>query len=167
MRITFSRILIGLALLLVLLVGWSVAAPAIRSLESNLAPVQQHELAEDRIYAYRTWQSIGVRVEQGDLIRVGADGSWLYTPDEYHGPEGHARFSAPSFYPISGAGGTLIGRIGEAGPPFYVGARAYLSADRSGLLYFRINDDVLSDNDGYVTVAVDVTPVEELEQDGD
>jgi hypothetical protein len=31
-----------------------------------------------------------------------------------------------------------------------------LVADRSGLLYFRINDDILSDNEGSVTVEVSV-----------
>lgn len=164
MNTIYVRIVSGLALVLILLIGWSITAPAIQSLGASLAPVPQAEMAEDRIYAYRNWQSVGVRVEQGDRIGVRASGTWLYTPDEYHGPEGHARFPAPSYYPVPGAGGTLIGRIGESGPPLYVGRRAHFAAERSGLLYFRINDDLLSDNDGYVTVEVEVTPADELEQ---
>jgi hypothetical protein len=112
-----------------------------------------------RIYAYRSWQSVGRQVDQGDVIHVRARGRWLYTPGEYHGPEGHAKYPAPDIYPIPGAnvaGGVLLARIGEDGPPLLVGRGRRLFADRSGMLMFRINDDILSDNEGYVTVEVTV-----------
>lgn len=120
------------------------------------------DLIAKRIYAYRDWQSTGVRVDQGDLVEIEAEGEWLYTPDEFHGPGGHPVYPAASFYPISsGSGGALIGRIGEKGYRFIVGNRVDMQAPQKGILYLRINDDILSDNDGWVAVRIDVTETEE------
>lgn len=125
--------------------------------QEGVSPMPQQSLSRPRIFAYRDWQSIGVRLREGDTLRLRATGSWLYTPDEYHGPEGHARYRAPSFYPLPGVrGGALIGRIGEEGPPFYVGRRSTRWIDQDGTLYLRIDDDILSDNEGFVTVEVTV-----------
>jgi hypothetical protein len=125
------------------------------------ALVRQEALHGPRIYAYRGWQSLGLFVKQGDRIDIQAQGSWLYTPDEYHGPEGHARYPAPPFYPLPGvAGGALIGRIGETGQPFLVGRRTSWFAERDGLLYLRIDDDLLGDNEGSVAVEVTITKPE-------
>lgn len=88
-----------------------------------------------------------------------ARGRWLYTPGQYHGPEGHATYPAPNTYPVPGGnipGGVLLARIGEDGPPLLVGRGRTIVADRAGLLYFRINDDILSDNEGYVTIELTV-----------
>lgn len=128
-----------------------------------LPPVYQEQLHERRVYAYRDWQSVGVKVNLGDLLQIHAVGTWLYTPNEYHGPEGHARYQAPDFYPIAYVpGGVLIGRIGEIGAPFTVGRELTQYADQEGLLYLRINDDILSDNEG--SVIVEVTVQESVEQ---
>jgi hypothetical protein len=131
-------------------------------LAANLAgtdagPVAQEALFEQRVYAYRDWQSVGLWVHPGEAVTVQAAGAWLYTPAEYHGPEGHPRYPAPSFYPLSRiAGGALLGRVGEKGVPFYVGKWARFQVNDFGLLYFRINDDILSDNEGWVSVKVTV-----------
>jgi hypothetical protein len=53
-------------------------------------------------------------------------------------------------------GGVLIGRIGEEGDVLHVGRRARWRAVEEGFLYLRINDDILSDNEGYVTVEIEV-----------
>lgn len=121
--------------------------------------VQPHEdLINRRIYAYRGWQSSGFRINQGDWVQIQAEGTWLYTPDEHHGPEGHAVFPAPDFYPLPHVpGGVLIGRIGEMGPPLLISRGTNFSAETHGILYLRINDDILSDNDGWVSVQIDVT----------
>ncbi|HIC88154.1 MAG TPA: hypothetical protein EYP04_01945 [Anaerolineae bacterium] len=122
-------------------------------------PVSQESLIRPHIFAYRDWQSVGVRVRPGDVLRIRAKGTWMYTPGEYHGPEGHHRYRAPNFYPLPGVpGGALIGRIGEDGRPFYVGRGGTFPIDRAGALYLRIDDDILRDNDGWVTVEVTVTP---------
>jgi hypothetical protein len=147
--------LLAIALLLLLVL------PGIVQRELTV-PRYHTDLIAKRIYAYRGWQSTGVRIDQRDLVEIEAQGEWLYTPDEYHGPEGHAVFPAPNFYPIpNGAGGALIGRIGEYGQRFPVGERATLQAREDGILYLRINDDVLSDNDGWVAVRINVTETED------
>ena len=147
--------LLAIALLLLLIM------PGIVQRELTV-PRYHTDLIAKRIFAYRGWQSTGVRIDQRDLVEIEAQGEWLYTPDEYHGPEGHAVFFAPSFYPFPhAAGGVLIGRIGETGRPFVVGKGADLIAREPGILYLRINDDILSDNDGWVAAQVDVTKTEE------
>ena len=128
----------------------------------GLGPLRQQDLSHPRIYAYRDWQSVGVQLSPGDVIRLRAEGTWLYTPGEYHGPEGHHKYPAPNTYPINGvAGGVLLGRVGEDGYPFIVGRGGAFVADREGFLFLRINDDVLSDNEGYVTVELEVIPSED------
>lgn len=127
-------------------------------LSHQLGPRKAASLSQPRIYAYKDWQSIGIQVHQGDRIDVRAEGNWLYTPGEYHGPEGHRYYLAPDTYPINGAaGGVLLCKIGENGPVFQVGKGRTFYADRSGLIFFRINDDILSDNEGFITLEVKVT----------
>lgn len=144
-----------------LLLGVMVAIVALGALfDRNVAApgVRQESLSQPHVYAYRGWQNLGVRLQAGDLVEIRAEGEWLYTPDEYHGPEGHARYPAPAFYPIPYVpGGVLIGRIGEKGQPFVVGQRTSVYAEEPGLLYLRINDDRLGDNWGWVAVDVEVT----------
>ena len=125
-------------------------------------PVAQEALITRRVYAYRDWQSLGLRVHPGEILKIKAQGRWLYTPEEYHGPEGHARYRAPAFYPLPRvSGGCLIGRIGEEGNIFYVGRATSIPVQNFGALYLRINDDILSDNDGWVGVEVTVIQPEE------
>ncbi len=156
------RLLTWLALGLGLLLATLLVAPAVRALDRSLTPRAHGDLAETRVHAYRGWQGLGVQLHEGDLVQIEAGGEWLYTPGEYHGPAGHARFSAPEFYPLPGvAGGALIGRVGETGAPFLVGERWSRVVDREGMLYLRINDDLLGDNDGYVLVDVEIAETEE------
>lgn len=163
MTVIRRLLLIGVGVVL-LFSGLYVAAV------SALSPVRQETLTQPRIFAYRGWQSMGVQLEKDDSVTIRARGTWLYTPGEYHGPEGHARYPAPSFYPLPHVermgpgvpGGVLIGRIGENGAPFLVGRGTRVQAAERGKLYLRINDDILSDNEGWVEVQVRVeTPEEE------
>jgi hypothetical protein len=127
----------------------------------GIGPLSQGDLARPKIYAYRDWQSVGVQLQPGDIVHIRASGTWLYTPGEYHGPEGHATYPAPNSYPVPGqnvAGGVLLARIGEDGPPMIISRGRTIVADRAGTLYFRINDDILSDNEGYITVEISVEP---------
>ncbi|MBN1888521.1 MAG: hypothetical protein JW850_11045 [Thermoflexales bacterium] len=142
-----------------LLIVLTLAALAVMTglLASNAWGPQYHgALGTQRIYAYRGWQSTGVQVSEGDIYTVRAKGSWLYSPFAGpNGPEGHRRFSAPGFYPLPNVGGgALIGRIGDYGQPFYVGGSTWGRAERGGLLYLRIDDDRLGDNEGCLEVQV-------------
>jgi hypothetical protein len=150
-----SIVLVLLALIAA--IGWCSLPQAEKD-----GQIHHDALNKTRIYAYRDWQSTGVHVYEGDLVSVQAKGTWLYTPDEYHGPEGHRRYSAPRFYPIPGIpGGTLIGRIGTDGELFYVGRGTRWRATNNGQIYLRIDDDILSDNEGFVEIQITVVPAEE------
>ena len=153
------------------LIGYLLADTLAGVLAANALPVAQETLHQQKIYAYRDWQSVGVQVHEDEMVNIQASGEWLYTPGEYHGPEGHPRYPAPDFYPMAGApGGILIGKIGATGLPFIVGQGTSVSAYEwqtregiqiSGLLYLRINDDILSDNKGSVVVDVTVTKADD------
>jgi len=110
------------------------------------------------VYAYRQWQSTGLYLKTDDQVRLAASGWWSYSPDVgLHGPEGG--LPAPSYYPLRSApGGALLGRVGEAGVIFYVGRGASYLATQPGFLYLRINDDLLGDNVGSLTVKFEVQP---------
>ncbi|MCR4407197.1 MAG: hypothetical protein NUW24_09795 [Anaerolineae bacterium] len=134
------------------------------TLRANGRPIQKTDLIERRIYAYRGWQSIGLTLHPGELLTIKAQGRWLYSPEVgYHGPQGSSvQFPAPLYYPLPNKiGGCLIARIGETGKPFYVGRGVTMEVDTFGPLYLRINDDIVTDNDGYVTIEVTVVPPEE------
>jgi glucose dehydrogenase len=155
----------------VIVIGYLFANSLANILAANAMPVPQETLHQERIYAYRDWQSIGVQLHANETVEIRAQGEWLYTPGDYHGPAGHPRYPAPSFYPIADVpGGVLIGKVGETGTPFVIGDyttvadymwEARAAADPVGFLYLRINDDILSDNRGSVAVAVTVNQVGE------
>jgi hypothetical protein len=152
-----KRSILFALLAVVALLGWC-SIPQ----EKKRGQVEHTSLESIRVYAYRDWQSTSMRVREGELLDLEAGGNWLYTPGEYHGPKGHPHYASPTFYPLPGVpGGALIARIGESGKPRYVGERQRWQAERDGLLYLRIDDDILSDNEGYVTVKVRVSPVQE------
>jgi hypothetical protein len=59
-------------------------------------------------------------------------------------------------HPLPGARvGALIGRFGEDGAPFLIGAGGTFPVDQSGELFLRINDNFgMSDNEGGFTVII-------------
>ncbi len=151
-RLSLRRVVSLGLVLLALLVFTAVAAFA------DWGPQDQNARKVNRVYSYRGWQSTGIQLAQGDWFSIRAEGTWLYSPYAGpNGPEGHRRYQSPSFYPLPGVGGgALIGRVGEEGGAFYVG-RSYASlADHNGLLYLRIDDDLLGDNKGDLTFDVTV-----------
>jgi len=128
-------------------------------ISAEWGPQPQEAFNITRIYSFKGWQSTGIHLAKGDAYTIRADGQWMYSPFAGpHGPEGHRYFRAPNFYPLPGVqGGALIGRVGEESKPFYVGKGTSGVADRNGRLYLRIDDDLLGDNEGYVTFEVTVT----------
>jgi hypothetical protein len=121
------------------------------------SPHSQAALLTQSVYAYRQWRSTGIYLQTGDRVTLTATGQWTYSPAEVglHGPEGGKW--APAYYPLPSApGGALLGRVGETGQVFYVGHRLTFTAPAPGLLYLGINDDLLGDNVGALTVKIDV-----------
>ena len=148
-------------LLLLILPPLVLCAVAAAVRPADWKPFAQNALFTHWVYAYRDWQSVGIRLEQGDSFSVRARGEWQYSPlVGRNGPDG-GRW-APDFYPLetdrSGArGGALLGRIGDDGLPFLVGRRTSASADAPGDLNLRINDDLLGDNVGRLQIEITVT----------
>ena len=119
-------------------------------------PEPHSALLTHTVYAYRQWQSTGVELNVGDQFRLRANGKWEYSPIVgLNGPRGGR--PAVDSYPLPQVlGGALLGRIGETGAPFYVGASTRRFADSRGTLYLRINDDLLGDNVGTLDVDIEV-----------
>jgi hypothetical protein len=124
------------------------------------APRRQADLRTITVYAYRQWQSLGLDLATGDQVRIRAGGQWQYSPYVgLHGPEGGGKPVTVNTYPMPNLdGGVLLGRIGEAGEIFYVGRGTTWFVTEPGRLFLRINDDLLGDNVGQLTITVDVTP---------
>jgi hypothetical protein len=124
-----------------------------------MAPTHQEEMAQTQIFAYRGWQSTGVRLQANETAVIRATGQWLYTPGEWHDANGHKRYPAPSYYPMTGvAGGVLLGRVGEDGYIQLIGRNGRLYTSEPGMIYLRINDDILTDNEGSLQVSIEVIP---------
>jgi hypothetical protein len=141
---------LGLGLLALCNLGWIVQPGEWR-------PEPQAASAQERIFAYRQWQSTGIKLETGDRYTLRAQGEWSYSPVVgLNGPGGGR--PAVASYPMPHAlGGALIGRVGENGPPFMVGVRTSGYVERGGFLFLRINDDLLGDNEGEMVVEVAVS----------
>ena len=52
----------------------------------------------------------------------------------------------------------MIGRVGDEGVPFLVGASSQFPADHSGTLYLGINDVGVQNNTGSFTSVITITP---------
>jgi hypothetical protein len=144
--------------LLTLVVGPAILCAATFAIRPDTwRPHARTDFTTYRVYAYRQWQSTGLRLNQGDSVRITARGEWLYSPYVgLHGPAGGAK-PAAAWYPMPLApGGALLGRIGEQGELFYVGSRAYWYAEAPGFLFLRINDDLLGDNSGELEIELEL-----------
>lgn len=108
------------------------------------------------IQANAPWQPSGVQVTSGDSLKILAMGKWSPAPafDLWSGPEGLA--SSPGKEVPWIAGGALMGKIGNNGKPFEVGAETELRTTGDGEIYFSINDpfDWLKDNSGSLQVSI-------------
>ena len=68
-------------------------------------------------------------------------------------------------WPVNGLPGrALIGRIGEHGKPFFVGANAEVPASNGGNVFLTVNDDVRRINKGSLRVEIRVRTLADQEQ---
>jgi hypothetical protein len=146
-RIMRALLLLALPVVVLLVVIWVAVSGLWR-------PLPQGELFRTTVQSYRQWQSTGFYLTPGNQVTIRAQGQWLYSPTVgKHGPAGGE--PAPAYYPMPGErGGALIGKIGENGSPFFVGPYMTLYVPEAGLLYLRINDDLLGDNVGELDLEI-------------
>jgi len=152
LRVAQVLVLAGSVLALCAASGYAASAAALWQ------PHSFTTLSTRAVYAYRQWQSTGHYLKAGDRVRLTASGLWSYSPEVGpHGPRG--ALPAPGYYPLPAApGGALLGRLGEAGDVFYVGDSFTFVAPEPGLFYLSINDDLLGDNVGELTLKIEVEP---------
>jgi len=114
--------------------------------------------AEIIISAAQGWQDSQVYVPGGTELGIEViDGQWTHWKDywSYYQGEGNPGdiCSSACGVPIPDVPkGSLIGRVGNQ--IFGIGNKSVVMIQESGTLYLRMNDDVLGDNDGALTVSV-------------
>jgi len=107
--------------------------------------------------ANQLWTATGIRVSQGDQLRIQASGQISLRPNDAKDvaiPPGSLlqRFAPNAPMPRTLAG-ALIGRI-DSGQPFGIGNQTSIVAPASGMLYLGVNDDVVTDNSGQFSVTI-------------
>jgi hypothetical protein len=119
-------------------------------------PSPQSGVIQVKVYANQNWQDTGVTVQVNDIVEVKyISGTWSINPSwGYVDPAGHS-FAPHPPNPIPAAQpGELIGKI--AGLFFRIGRQEEFVVRHEGHLYLRMNDDILSDNDGVLRVQITV-----------
>ncbi len=110
------------------------------------------------VVANQVWQDTGVSVKPGDTLTiVYVSGKWAPWPGGAYDASGTGVISycdCNVLQYVSHA--SLIGKIGDS-DPFPVGSYYSHAVTQSGPLSLQINDAVLRDNSGSITVKVSVT----------
>jgi hypothetical protein len=127
-----------------------------------------HKESEGTLFevdAKKDWQDTGIYVNPDDNITiVHVGGSWENSNEGQNPFDANGnRNSPPTDYRKHdhAYGGSLIGKIGEEGSPFLVGRWSEFNAEDEGNLFLSMNDNILNDNDGIITVQIIHTKPEE------
>ncbi len=142
----------GLTDLSDILPGWNVAQKR-TNVRDGFPTMRQVLFPACIVQAAQEWQDSGFLVTAGHRFQLAATGRWFLdksggVPSEECGPEGFAASNPAGHLPQAGhppwpkpeaLGGALIARIGD-GPTFLVGAGGTFTADRSGNIFFVMND---------------------------
>ena len=113
--------------------------------------VEQTEFTLD-VEASHVWSDTGVDLERGEMFSVLASGTIDFGSNST-GPGGYGPndFDQYNVVPCSNHA-ALVGRIGQDGEPFLLGAEAMSVATAAGRLYLGPNDSNLGDNSGAYAV---------------
>ncbi len=112
--------------------------------------------------ANQPWTDTGIFLHAGDVVTISATGTasmgagWPPMPPAGRPPDcgGRQGFPAPQVPCWS-----LIGRLGEDGPVFYVGSGTTFGVPKDGELFLGVNDDQIGDNSGSWTATVAVNGI--------
>lgn len=106
------------------------------------------------------WTDTQLEVAPGETLLIDATGEVKHgTSSDFYGPDGNPN---PDIRRNNLAGlegenhSALVGKIGEDGAPFLVGAHLEIPVESEGLLYLGINDIDLTNNTGEYAAAVTV-----------
>jgi hypothetical protein len=120
--------------------------------------------------ANAAWAPTGIEVKAGDQIQISAEGRWAATNPRqlsanvtsFVGPDGYPQTAGTKGLVLESANyGALIGRVGETGTPFLIGASFTGAAESDGPLFVAMNDlpGQYQDNVGRLSISVSVTPL--------
>ncbi len=108
------------------------------------------------VQANQAWIDTGMAVKMGDRIAFSTSGqiAFGHSQGQTAGPDGNDAVRRATYpVPAMPAGG-LIGRV-ASGTPFPIGSNTQpIAMPNDGRLMLGVNDDQISDNSGYFTVAV-------------
>jgi hypothetical protein len=127
-------------------------------------PGGSRELQQERtVPADNDWVDTGIDLLVGDTLRIRAEGTILYTSSNTCGPNGGERTWGDLIraLPVNDVGrGALIGLIGQTGvaTPFFIGAQAEFTVEKTGRLLLGINDDNYGNNSGSFRVQIEIVP---------
>jgi hypothetical protein len=130
----------------------TVKGPLVADKQARLLSRFSTPLARVAVSARKDWASTEVDLRRGDLILLTATGTWSFggQATDANGLDAELNGLRP---------GMLIGRIGENGGPFAVGALHLLEALDSGKLYLRMHALAgAGANSGSLTVAIRSMP---------
>ncbi len=128
------------------------------------ASSKNHDVPTTHELGVRTnvpWQGTRIEVHSGQRIAFTASGEYIFHSAGYAcGPEG-----IPDANPFTGSwpaneltGLALVGKIGETGTPFLVGPGTEIQADHDGEVFLGVNDDIVDENTGTLSVKVEIHP---------
>lgn len=102
------------------------------------------------------WVQTAIELRDGQEIWFDSRGEVRWGPDRKDGPGGEGGSPRNPKRPIPNRpGAALIGKIGEAGDPFFIGAdKGPIRVRGRGTLFLGVNDDYLQDNSGAFRVIV-------------
>ena len=104
------------------------------------------------------WVDTGVDVSDNDLLAITADGAVddsIASPDTTFGPTGVPTSPDRPHSIVKCANHvSLIGKIGAAGTPFYVGGDLSRLVTASGRLFLSVNDDDIANNGGKLSASI-------------
>ncbi len=106
--------------------------------------------------AREAWTDTGIDVRAGQQIYLQTSGEWRWGPNRRDRGAGERNSPYNANRPLPDRpGAALIGRVGERDDLFFIGAEPGPFRIRgNGRLFLGINDDVLTDNTGYLRVVV-------------
>ncbi|MBZ0307125.1 MAG: SH3 domain-containing protein [Anaerolineae bacterium] len=120
------------------------------------ASVQTYEA---QVASTLLWPSTNIQVRAGDRITITyLHGTWRLGRDFALTDASGGSNSIIDFHNVNARHGSMIARVGSTGFVYAVGNARTFTARNGGTLFLSINDDVVNDNSGVITVQVQIEP---------
>lgn len=113
---------------------------------------------EITIDANKVWQNSQIELTKGDEVSIiYKGGEWYVNPADATLTDAGGYNSEYVSIVSNAHYGALLTKVGNLGNPFEAGNQISFTAQETGILQFQINDGILDDNAGSVTVIVSIS----------